>query len=420
MDIEYSIWLSGRPSCSEKFRLQLIQLFGSSKAVWQAQEKDYLAVMNVKRNQLDSLMQKGLEHTQRIMQDCRRHGIRAISIEDEDYPAPLRVLEDAPTVIYVLGTLPDWTTAVPIGIVGTRHATGYGLGASYWMGKNLAKAGCVIVSGMAEGIDSQASRGALDAGGKSIAVFGCGPDVCYPPNNKKLMDRIIQNGAVISEYPPGSEPAGWHFPRRNRIISGLSRGVLVIEAPLRSGSLITASMAAEQQKDVFAVPGNINSPKSMGTNQLIRNGAEMVTCAKEILSHYSSEIKYLRQLKNKEQRYNPKAIYKTDTAYKAESENNIEPPKPPEIFDKAEEIPKPEINSQAEEAPKPPIPTDEKLSVSLTHEEKIILRAVKDGAQNTDEVCDKTGLALQNVLASLTMLEINGLLHKVGSTIVLD
>ncbi|KKR65549.1 MAG: protecting protein DprA protein [Candidatus Curtissbacteria bacterium GW2011_GWA1_40_47] len=209
-------------------------------------------------------------------------GIKVVSLPDRGYPANLRQISDAPPVLYYKGSLlPEDDLA--IAVVGARNATVYGRQVTEKLAGELVMSNLVIVSGLARGIDSIAHRSALDAGGRTIAVLGCGVDLIYPPENKSLADRIVQNGAVVSEFPLGFPSVPSNFPARNRIISGLSLGVLVTEAAVDSGSLITAGCAAEQAREVFAVPGPITSKMSAGTNNLIKEGVHPATGAEDIL-----------------------------------------------------------------------------------------------------------------------------------------
>jgi DNA processing protein len=400
MNHEYAVWLAERPGFSSELKIELLEHFGSAEAVWRAEEQDYLPLSGLKKQQREALMQKGMEHAQIILRDCAKYNIRVISMEEPDYPNPLRDLPDAPTVLYVRGTLPDWDTTIAIGIVGTRHATPYGLGAARWLSSNLAHAGCVIVSGMALGVDGEANRGALNAAGTTVAVLGCGADVCYPSSHKKLMDDIVKRGAVITEYPPGTEPRGYHFPLRNRIISGLSRGVVVIEAPERSGALITADRALEQGRDVFAVPGNINSPQSAGSNQLLREGAELVTCAADVLAHYPEESRLLV----------PTRLPSEKAPLPKETVPNTN-----------EKVPSTEETvSGGREKPAAKQPKKTKSSIRLSPEEQTVLDAIRNGADSRDAIIDATGQKASRVLACLTMLEINGMIHQDGTAIRLE
>lgn len=208
--------------------------------------------------------------------------IRSVTINDPNYPELLNQIKKPPEELYYRGNFNLCHTPC-LAVVGSRKATPYGKWAAYNISKLAAEHGVTIVSGMASGIDSCAHMGALDAGGKTIAVLGCGPDICYPRTNRDLMDRIVRLGLILSEYPPGKGPLAGQFPVRNRIISGLSYAVLVVEAGLESGSLITAGQALDQGREVFAVPGNINSMYSAGANKLIADGATPVTSVDDIL-----------------------------------------------------------------------------------------------------------------------------------------
>ena len=203
--------------------------------------------------------------------------IKTITVGDEAYPENLMHIYGKPQTLYVLGN-EKLLDAQSIAIIGCRKASSYGLKSAYKFGYELAKKGICVVSGFARGIDSYAHKGALAAKGATIAVLGCGLDVVYPPENVDLYKQIVMNnGAIITEYPLGSRPEKHHFPARNRIISGLSDGVLVVEAKERSGTLITVEYALEQGKNVYAIPGNITSPNSYGTNELIKEGAIPIT-----------------------------------------------------------------------------------------------------------------------------------------------
>jgi len=208
-------------------------------------------------------------------------GARVITFLAEDYPKVLLEISDPPPYLYVKGELRGSETAVAI--VGSRRASTYGMLTTTRLATALAEQGITVVSGMARGVDTAAHRGALSGGGRSIGVLGCGVDVLYPPENRALFEEMAEKGALVSEFPLGTLPLAENFPRRNRIISGISRGVLVVEAMEKSGSLITAQYALEQGREVFAIPGNINSGASKGTNRLIKQGAKLVECVDDIL-----------------------------------------------------------------------------------------------------------------------------------------
>ena len=223
------------------------------------------------------------ENDQKFQQICHKLEslqVRLISFWDDDYPSLLREIHDPPALLYLRGKLP---TNDCFSIVGSRRATSGGLALTRNLAKTLAHHNICIVSGLARGVDSAAHRGALEAKGSTIAVLGCGIDRVYPPENSKLFQEILQTNAIITEYPPESPPLAGHFPGRNRIISGLSRGVLIVEAAEKSGSLITGDFALEQGRELFAIPGALQSPNSQGTNRLLKEGAQFVTEAADIL-----------------------------------------------------------------------------------------------------------------------------------------
>ena len=208
--------------------------------------------------------------------------IRLLLLEDEEYPAALRAIDDPPPVLFVRGTI-EARDEIAVAIVGTRHATEYGRGLAHNFGRDLSVRGVTVVSGLARGVDTAAHRGALEGGGRTFAVCGCGLDVSYPSENKKLMEEISQNGATLSEFAPTVHPEAWHFPARNRIISGLSAGTIVVEAAERSGALITADFALEQSREVFAIPGNIHKGQSKGCHALIKQGATLVENVDDVI-----------------------------------------------------------------------------------------------------------------------------------------
>jgi len=218
-----------------------------------------------------------------------------ITINDPEYPELLKTIENPPRELYYRGNLSICDNPC-LAIVGSRKATPYGRWAAYNIAKRVSEHGVTVVSGLASGIDACGHIGALDAGGKTIAVLGCGPDVYYPRTNRDLMKKIGCDGLIITEYPSGTAPVSWQFPARNRIISGLSYGVLVVEADLHSGSLITAGRALEQGREVFAVPGNINCIYSRGTNKLIQDGATPLTEIDDILDFLN--IRHIKAKKN--------------------------------------------------------------------------------------------------------------------------
>ncbi|PIE70428.1 MAG: DNA-protecting protein DprA [Deltaproteobacteria bacterium] len=276
---------------------RLIDRFASPEAVFAATDTELATVEGMGPGRIRLIRHARLpDDFHRIVDHCRSADIHILHQKSEAYPALLLTLPDPPPLLYVKGDLDHQLPAVSI--VGSRNATPYGKRAAYRLGTDLARNGISVVSGMARGIDTAAHMGALDAGGHTVGVLGCGVDRIYPPENRGLFDRITRprngietaSGALISEFPLGTEPEAHHFPLRNRIICGMTHGTVVVEAARRSGSLITARLAAEQGREVFAVPGSIGSATSSGTHGLLKQGAKLVEHVDDILEELTHVI----------------------------------------------------------------------------------------------------------------------------------
>lgn len=270
------------PGIGPRRLTRLLQYFGNIGEAWVADE-GRLAQAGLDRRLRQRLVKLRRElDLARELERVHACGATLVTLLDEDYPEPVRNLPDPPLVLYIKGTLlPDDRNA--LAVVGTRKANDYGREVAGRLAQDLARHRITVVSGMAYGVDAAAHRGALKAGGRTLAVLGCGVDVVYPRAHRQLAREISEQGALISEYPPGSLPEGRNFPRRNRIISGLSLGVLVVQAPELSGAIVTANLAAEQGREVFAVPGNILDRANDGCHRLIQDGAKLVTSVGDVL-----------------------------------------------------------------------------------------------------------------------------------------
>lgn len=267
---------------SGKLVWNIINHFGGVQAAWLANERALREVSGLPANTVDMIIkERNRINLAQQLEYLHKHNVEFYTIEDNLYPSELKNIYDPPPVLFVRGKLKPLDHKVAL--VGARKATAYGSTAAERLSTELAQCGVAIVSGMARGIDTAAHRGALKANGDTVAVLGCGVDIVYPRENKRLMDEIIDTGAVISEFPLGSPPIAWHFPSRNRIISGLSKVVVVVEAAEKSGALITVDMALDQGKEVMAVPGSIYSNMSKGCLKLLKQGAKMVTETVDIL-----------------------------------------------------------------------------------------------------------------------------------------
>lgn len=281
-DLPYFVATSAIPGVGTSTFSYLIKHFKTAKNFWEA-PKGEIEKLKINANVKESILTFRTQVDPNVyLQTVWERGIKVFTKNDRQYPTNLRSVSDAPPVLYVRGQLLE-RDDLAIAVVGARYATYYGRQVTESIVTNLATSGLTIVSGLARGIDSFAHQAALNAGARTIAVLGSGLDIIYPPENKKLADEIVKNGALVSEFPLGFPSVPSNFPARNRIISGLSLGVLVTEAAIDSGSLITAGQAAEQGRDVFAVPGPITSKMSEGTNKLIKEGVHPISTANEIL-----------------------------------------------------------------------------------------------------------------------------------------
>ncbi len=283
----YWIWLALKLGNQNTVFQRLLDEFeGSVYAVFKAESDELGRSDCLSEAQISSLLCKDIDEAMSIMSFCRNNGIGIVSYGDSAYPDSLRSIKDPPIVLYYIGELPDFSEKLCVSVVGTRKMTEYGMRSCYKIAYELASAGAVVVSGMALGIDSVAHAGAIGGRGQTVAVLGCGVDVIYPKQHRKLRQYICNHGAVISAYHPGTPAYKYNFPARNEIISALSEGTLVVEAPRRSGALITADFAAEQSRAVYALPGSIEEPMSEGPNELIKGGAVAITSARDILNYY--------------------------------------------------------------------------------------------------------------------------------------
>ena len=280
------LWLSLHFGAGSNIYSKLYNHFGTIEAIYDSDDADADAIEWLHPSYKKKLLDKNTSYAEEVLEWCTDHDVDVITPSDSEYPNPLRMINDYPAALYCKGNLPDFTKELCVSVVGTRKMTMEGQKNAYELGFGLAKGGALVISGMAKGIDCTAQKGALFAGGSSIAVLGSGIDVCYPIENKALMDKIINVGAVITEYPPHTPPHGTNFPIRNRIISALSPATVVVECDLNSGALITANKAIKQGKIVFAYPGSVREHNNAGSNKLLREGAMVATSAIDVLEYF--------------------------------------------------------------------------------------------------------------------------------------
>lgn len=283
----YWLWYSEKESLTKKIKYDLYNEFGDIEKLYNSKVYSYKYLSDKSRKELAD---KNTDKYEKLYDLYKKNNVKILSIDMEEYPEMLRHLSYPPILLYCRGKFINLNERLCISVVGTRRITDYGKNCTRNISKELAENGVVIVSGMASGVDSAAHYAAIEAGMPTVAVIGTGVNLVYPKTNAHLMKEIIKTGMVISEYPLNTEADKFHFPERNRIISALSVATLVIEADIRSGSLITANLSNELGRDVYAVPGSIYSVYSKGTNSLIRDGAYLTTCAEDLLSNY--RLKY--------------------------------------------------------------------------------------------------------------------------------
>ena len=286
--LEYWIWLSRLPQVSWQYKKKLLLQFGDPEAIYNLSEETISVMPDLPADVAKAICNKDLRAARKLVYDCAEKRIGIVVYGDSAYPKKLKNIEQPPLVLFYKGLLPDWQGMPAIGVVGTRKASVAGQTVAGKMGYELAACGGLVVSGGADGIDTCALEGALQTGKPVVAVLGCGVDVVYPAKNKELFQKIQQQGCLLSEFLPGTPAAAWNFPVRNRIISGLSSAILVVEAPARSGALNTARHAMDQGRDVFVVPGSTGQESCAGSNDLLRDGAVAALCGWDILQEYAS------------------------------------------------------------------------------------------------------------------------------------
>ncbi|MDR1665132.1 MAG: DNA-processing protein DprA [Clostridiales bacterium] len=280
----YRLWLSTLHGAGSRKQNALLDFFGSARAVFDATADALRSARFLTENHIALILEnRSLSRIEKILRVMEQQKIVFVSREHQSFPPLLKLIPDPPVGIFYMGELPDG--ALPCAaIIGSRRCSEYGLTSARLLAKPLAQNGVVVVSGMARGIDGMAHKGALEGGGKTVAVLGCGVDICYPKEHRALRADIIRNGCLVSEYPPGVTPMPAYFPARNRIISGLSSVVVVVEAARKSGTLITVDQAQDQGREIMAVPGSILSKLSEGTNILIRDGAYPAATYEDVLA----------------------------------------------------------------------------------------------------------------------------------------
>lgn len=389
--LKYWLWLTTRRGLSPGEILDVLGRFGTPEAVYFADPGEY-DLLPIPPQGRTALRDKGLDAAERILADCDRLGIRVLTLQDAEYPERLFNIDDPPVVLYVKGRMFHFDEEVAIAVVGTRKPSEYGKRMAGKLGLELARAGALIVSGIAEGLDTAALKGALQGGGPVVSVLGGGIDVIFPSENKWLFQDVATAGALISEYPPGTPATGWHFPMRNRILSGLCAGAVIVEGGVRSGALITLRNALSQGRETFAVPGGADAPMSYGPNLLIQRGE-----AKLVMSGWDILVEF-------EGRY-PGRLERRQPLTQEESESRLSVLSTPSA---PEKLPTEEIKA-VDKAEDRAYITLKDCGERFTDDERDILLALGEKTMRTDDLVEITQIPARRVLSALTMLQVGGL-----------
>lgn len=388
--LKYWLWLMTRRGLGRRGAALVAQHFSSPEAAYYAGPEAYAAVEGLRDP--SPLLDKDLTEPAKILRACYEKGISVLTMQDAAYPERLRNIDDPPVALFCRGTLPD-LNGPAIGVVGTRRASPYGMLHARRMGYVLSRCGCMVVSGLAKGIDTSAMLGALTGGAPVIGVLGCGVDVVYPAENRGVYADIAAHGCLLSEYPPGTIPRSEHFPVRNRIISGLSLGILVVEAPEKSGALITAARALDQGRDVFAVPANVDVPSCSGNLKLLREGAIMARDAWDVLQEYESL-------------YPGTLVRRSCSSLRPQDLSGL--PQTPEPAPQSAAEKKKDVDSLK---PKAYIDLKDKMD-GLSQDEQILVNLLRNGPKHIDAIVDGAEMSAGRVLASMTLLEVKGIVQR--------
>ena len=388
----YWIWFAQLKGINLWTKRQLLETFRDPEELFRLEEN---ALRDFPKEVAEALQNRDLSESTEIMNRCRQKGIGILTFADAAYPESLRYIEDPPMVLYFKGKLPAWQAQPVIGVVGTRKASPYGLQTAHLLSAQIAACGGLVVSGAATGIDAVSMEGALDAGKPTVGVLGGGVDVVYPASNRALYKRTEENGCLLSEYPPGTRPYPGNFLQRNRIISGVSAGLLVVEAPERSGALNTARHAFSQGRDLFVVPGNLGVDTCLGSNALLQEGAYAALSGWDVVKHYANL--YPDVVENR-----PVSLQKT-LAKVAET-----PIMPEKEADKKKPLPQNAIDNLG----KSTYSVINKRPVELSDRENAVFALLSDVPQLPDSVMDACDLPSSTVQSILTKLTIKGLITQ--------
>lgn len=393
------IWLATRQGVNKRTQYELVRQFGDPEDVHRAPREGLMAVPGLTPKALEALEDKALDNARAILNRCRQNDIHLLTLRDTGYPQRLLGIYDPPLLLYYRGILPEWEAQPVIGAVGTRSCSDYGVRSGEQLGYQLTLCGGCVVSGMAEGIDASILTGVLKAGGTAAIFLAGGVDVIYPAENRSLYGQLLsRGGCILSEQPPGTKPFKSHFPVRNRLISGISNAVLVVEAPEQSGALITARHAMEQGREVYAVPGPIDATTCKGSNALLKSGAQIAQSGWDILENYRDSYEGVQNRL-------------VEPSHRKNGENPVlNREKPGQIRSKQKKV--------IDNGGQPPYIDVEKKPAARSPQEQAIIDRLLAGPRLTDAVINECGLPRGEALAAMTMLEIQGVLQRLPGNLM--
>ena len=375
-ELQYWVWLSMRPAVRPEIKNALLRHCDGARTLFYARREDLLGLgVRLRPSEERDLLDKDLRDVDRALEVCERKGISLVTLRDAGYPARLKRLETAPTVLYVLGRLPRVDDRPAVAVVGTRRASDYGLRTAKAFGADIARSGCMLVSGMTDGIDGAAAKGALDAGGTVIGVTGAAIDAGFAG---ALAERVAQSGAVVSEFAPGDR-AMQGFRARNRITAGLALATIVVEAPKKSGALLFADETIAQNKEVYVIPENVDAKSAAGSNALLMDGARPASCAWDALADLQSEYPSLHE---------PQSAPQAPSEEQPSAQKGIDKEKDAAYIDM------------------------EMLQKGLSETETLLVAALTDGELLLDDLLERTGLPSSEAMSALTMLQIMGVVRQ--------
>ena len=392
-NLKHWIWLTQRKGLAGQNAVRVLERFGTPEQAHAADEEAYAQVGGLSQATIRSLMDKSQSQADEVLGDCDRLGIHLLTLQDATYPERLKAIHQPPMVLYWKGKQIAFDEEVAIAMVGTRAATPYGVQVASKLAAELTQNGALIVSGIAQGIDAASIRGALKMGGPVVSVLGGGIDVVYPKYHKDLYEDVAAVGVLISEYPPGTETKGSNFPIRNRIISGLSVGVIAVESGRYGGTLLTVNHASEQGREVFAVPGPVGAPESEGTNRLIQEGAKLILNADDVLCEFVDQFPGKLKLG-----------WDAFPSREAEAQRLEGAAVVPERREPVQEKEKP----AQEKKDGLPVLRWVDCKDKLTDDQRALLLALDGGAMVADDLVERTQIPARRVMSAMTLLQIQG------------